>query len=61
MFSPLILICSLMSGQCQTVAAPVFGTNEQCTAAIQAHIEQIDLPPQLVIMGMACFEWSQPA
>lgn len=61
MFSPLILICSLMSNDCQTVAAPVFSTNEQCVAAVEAHIKQMTLPPQLFIFGWTCFEWDQPA
>jgi hypothetical protein len=61
MFSPMIIICSLMSGECQTLPATAFETGEQCSSAALAHIETLTLPPQLVIMGWACFEWSQPA
>jgi hypothetical protein len=61
MFSPLILVCSLMSGECNTLAAPVFGTEDDCKKATQAHIQTLTLPPQLVVLGWSCFEWDESA
>lgn len=59
MFSALILICSVVTGTCNTIAHPAtFGSTEDCYNTLAEGLSIIGQNKQAFIAGYKCLDWT---